>query len=146
MVLLAGVVTLWKKYFGDNKLRKCRRTGYGDELRLNRPRYTLLDSIIKDMRTKIENIETAIESHNVLEIGSKKCPLYKGKDPKKRAVKINTQDVFSASLVAMIEDQGSTMNEKVADLEKTMNEKIADLNTKILTIRNDGKQKKREHS
>ena len=38
MVLLAGLATYWKKYFGDNKVRKRCRAGCSDEMR--RPRDT----------------------------------------------------------------------------------------------------------
>ena len=152
MVLLAGVVTYWKKYFGDNKLRKRSRTGCSDELRLSRPQDTLLESIGNEVRTKTEIIEPSIESHNVFKIGSKKYPLHRGYELNTSAVKINAQDdASSASLVTMIEDLNRTMNEKIGDLGRTMNEnnadlgrkineKIADLDTKIIKIQNDVKK------
>ena len=141
MVLLAGVVTLWKKYFGDNKQRKCSSTGCNDEMRMSRPHDTLLDSIRNDTRTKNPIIEPNFEGRNVFKIGSKNYPLYKGYELTTSEAKIYTQDASSAKLVAMIEDLGRTMNEKIADLGRTMNanmnEKIAELDTKILKIRND---------
>ena len=144
MVLLAGVVTLWKKYFGDNKLRKCSSTGCNDEMRMSRPYDTLLDSIRNDTRTKNPIIEPNFEGRNVLKIGSKNYPLYKGYEVTTSAVKICAQDASSANLVAMIDDLGRTMNEKIAELGRTMsanmnkmNEKIADQDTQILKIRND---------
>ena len=67
--------------------------------------------------------------------------MYKGYELTTSEVRIYTQDASSANLVAMIEDLGRTMNEKIADLGRTMNanmnEKIAELDTKILKIRND---------
>ena len=155
MVLLAGVVTYWKKYFGDNKLRKRRRTGCRDELRPSRTQDTLLDSIGNDVRKKAEIIDLNVESHNIFKIGSKKYSLYKGYELNTSAVKINAQGASSANLVAMIDDLNRTMNEQIAglgrtmnennaDLGRKMNEKIADLDTKILKIQSNIEQDGRE--
>ena len=115
MVLLAGLVTYWNKYFGDTRVRKCHRTGCSDKLR--RPRDTSLNSI-------------------VLKTGSKKFPLQERYGLNTSGVKISAQDVSTASLEARIED----LERVIKSQHDEINGKMADLATTIVMIRKDGEK------
>ena len=124
MVLLAGLATYWKKYFGHNNVRKRSRTGCSDVRR--RPRDTSLNPMRNDTRTKTEDNKFNVEGCDVFNTGSEKYSLNEAYEQNTTTVKINAQAVSAASLVAMIKDLERTV--------KNQNEKIADLDTKFLKI------------
>ena len=131
MVLLAGLATYLKKYFGHNNVRKCNRTGCSDARR--RPGDTSLKSIRNDIRTKTEDNKSNVEGHDVFKTGSKNYSSNEGYEMNTTTVKINAQDLSAASLVAMIKDLERT----VKNQHDETNEKFADLDTKLLKIPND---------
>ena len=131
MVVLAGLVTYWKKYFGDNKVRKYSRTGSSEDV--IRPRDTLLNPTRNDIPTKTYNFRSNVECQNVFKIGSKRYPVYERYDMNTSTVNTNAQDVSAANVVAMIEDLGRATKSQHDELNK----KIADLDAKFLTMRNE---------
>ena len=126
MVLLAGLATYWRKYFGHNNARKCSRTGCSDARR--RPRDGSLKSMRNDLRTKTEDNKSSVEGHDDFKTGSKKYSLHEGYELNTTTVKINAQAVYAASLEAMIKDLERT----VKNQHDETNEKIANLDAKIL--------------
>ena len=123
MVLIAGLATYWKKYFGHNNARNLNRTGCSDARR--RPRDTSLNSMRNDIRTKTEDNKLNVEGHDDFKTGPKKYSLNEGYELNTTTVNINAQAVSVASLVIMIKDMERTMknqhdetNEKIAALYK----------------------------
>ena len=138
MVLLAGLVTYWKTYFGDIKLHKYSRTGSSDDV----IRYsdTLLNPTRNDIPTRTYKFRSNVECQNVFKIGSKKYPVYERYDMNASTVKNNAKDISATNVVAMIEDLGRATKSQHDEL----NEQIADLQSKFLTMRNEMEQMGRQ--